>query len=102
MSELASPPRLMDRVRATIQARHSSRRTEETYAWWIKRYIFFEGEGMEKTGDWTFSAGPRPAVYPPRVRLQVSQPIPPRSLEGTRARLHRRFLGCCSLIQLRD
>jgi hypothetical protein len=44
MSELASPPRLMDRVRATIRARHYSRRTEDTYAGWIKRYIFFHGK----------------------------------------------------------
>ena len=33
-------PRLLDRVRDAIRARHFSRRTEEAYAW-IKRYIFF-------------------------------------------------------------
>jgi Phage integrase, N-terminal SAM-like domain len=34
-------PRLLDRVRAALQARHYSRRTEEAYVAWIKRYIFF-------------------------------------------------------------
>jgi hypothetical protein len=34
-------PRLLDCVRAALRARHYSRRTEETYIAWIKRYIFF-------------------------------------------------------------
>jgi integron integrase len=34
-------PRLLDRVRAALRARHYSRRTEEAYVGWIKRYIFF-------------------------------------------------------------
>ena|SRR5436309_7273835 len=34
-------PRLLDRVRAALRARHYSRRTEETYVAWIRRYIFF-------------------------------------------------------------
>jgi integron integrase len=34
-------PRLMDRVRAAIRARHYSRRTEDAYVIWIRRYIFF-------------------------------------------------------------
>jgi site-specific recombinase XerD len=34
-------PRLIDRVRAALRARHYSRRTEEAYVAWIKRYIFF-------------------------------------------------------------
>ncbi len=34
-------PRLLDRVRDAIRARHFSRRTEEAYVAWIKRYIFF-------------------------------------------------------------
>src|SRR6266496_4198849 len=38
----ASPkPRLLDRVREAIRARHYSRRTEKTYVAWIRRYIFF-------------------------------------------------------------
>jgi len=37
-------PRLLDRVRAAIRARHYSRRTEEAYVAWIRRYIFFHGK----------------------------------------------------------
>ena len=43
--ETASPapsrPRLLDRVRATIRARHYSRRTEKAYVAWIRRFILF-------------------------------------------------------------
>jgi integron integrase len=34
-------PRLLDRVRAALRARHLSGRTEDAYVAWIKRYIFF-------------------------------------------------------------
>jgi integron integrase len=34
-------PRLLDRVREAIRARHYSLRTEEAYVAWIRRYIFF-------------------------------------------------------------
>src|SRR5882724_10437243 len=34
-------PRLLDRVRAALRARHYSRRTEKAYVAWIRRYIFF-------------------------------------------------------------
>ena len=37
-------PKLLDRVRAAIRARHYSRRTEEAYVYWIRRYIFFHGK----------------------------------------------------------
>src|SRR4029079_4834760 len=37
------PPRLLDRVRAILRARHYSRRTEESYLGWIRRYIHFHG-----------------------------------------------------------
>jgi len=37
------PPRLLDRVRAILRARHYSRRTEESYVAWIRRYIHFHG-----------------------------------------------------------
>ncbi|HKA39728.1 MAG TPA: integron integrase [Burkholderiales bacterium] len=35
------PPRLMERVRGAIRARHFSRRTEASYVYWIKSYIYF-------------------------------------------------------------
>ena len=37
-------PKLLDRVRAEIRARHYSRRTEEAYVHWIRRYIVFHGK----------------------------------------------------------
>lgn len=38
------PPRLLDRVRAAVRARHYSRRTEKTYVSWVRRYILFHGK----------------------------------------------------------
>jgi integron integrase len=40
----APKPRLLDRVRETLRARHYSPRTEEAYVSWIRRYIFFHGK----------------------------------------------------------
>jgi integron integrase len=37
-------PRLLEEVRLAIQRRHYSRRTEETYVHWIKRFIYFNGK----------------------------------------------------------
>ena len=37
----APTPRLLDRVRAAVRARHYSRRTETAYVAWIRRYILF-------------------------------------------------------------
>ena len=37
-------PRLLDRVRQALRARHLSRRTEEAYVAWIRRYIVFHGK----------------------------------------------------------
>ena len=34
-------PKLLDRVRQTIRAKHYSRRTESAYVDWIRRYILF-------------------------------------------------------------
>ncbi len=40
----ASKSRLLDRVREALRTRHYSRRTEETYVAWIRRYILFHGK----------------------------------------------------------
>ena len=37
-------PRLLDQVRAAIRLRHYSRRTEESYVGWIRRFIVFHGK----------------------------------------------------------
>ena len=35
------PPKLLDRLRQELRARHYSRRTEATYLNWVRRFIFF-------------------------------------------------------------
>ena len=40
----APKPRLLDRVREAIAARHYTHRTEKAYIHWIKRYTFFHGK----------------------------------------------------------
>jgi integron integrase len=37
-------PKLLDRVRQAIRARHYSRRTEEAYVHWIRRFVLFHGK----------------------------------------------------------
>jgi len=38
-----APPKkkLLDQLRKALRSRHYSRRTEQTYCYWVKRYIFF-------------------------------------------------------------
>jgi integrase len=40
----ARRPRLLDRMREAIRARHYSRRTEKAYVAWARRYILFHGK----------------------------------------------------------
>ncbi len=40
----APKPRLLDRVRQAMRARHLSPKTEEAYIGWIKRFTFFHGK----------------------------------------------------------
>lgn len=44
-----SQPKLLDRVRHAIRVRHYSRRTEEAYVYWIRRYIVFHGKAHPST-----------------------------------------------------
>jgi len=46
---MASPPKLLDRVRDTIRTRHYSRRTEEAYVHWIRRFIVFHDKKHPST-----------------------------------------------------
>ena len=41
LDDSASPPKLLDRVRTAVRVRHYSRRTEQAYVDWIRRYILF-------------------------------------------------------------
>jgi site-specific recombinase XerD len=40
----ATKPRLLDEVRNAIRRKHYSLRSEDTYAHWIKRFIYFSGK----------------------------------------------------------
>jgi integrase-like protein len=42
-------PKLLDRVREAIRIRHYSRRTEEAYVHWIRRYIVFHNKTHPST-----------------------------------------------------
>ncbi len=45
-------PRLLDRVRAALRARHYSYRTEQAYVGWIRRFVLFNGKRHpEEMGD---------------------------------------------------
>ena len=44
VGRLREKPRLLDVVRMAIRTRHYSRRTEEAYVGWIRRFIIFHGK----------------------------------------------------------
>jgi site-specific recombinase XerD len=44
----AQPPKLLQLVSQAIRTKHYSRRTEQTYTEWIKRYILFHGKRHPK------------------------------------------------------
>jgi integrase-like protein len=41
---MGEAPKLLDRARTEIRARHYSPRTEETYVAWMKRFILFHNK----------------------------------------------------------
>jgi len=47
----AAKPKLLDQVRIALRSRHYSKRTEQTYVNWIKRYIFFHKRGGYMTSS---------------------------------------------------
>ncbi len=44
MAIVPQPPKLLDRVREAVRVRHYSRRTEQAYVPWIRRFIVFHGK----------------------------------------------------------
>jgi site-specific recombinase XerD len=40
----AQKPKLLDRLSEALRSRHYSRRTEQSYAHWVKRFIFFHNK----------------------------------------------------------
>lgn len=41
---MSNPPKLLDRMRDALRARHYSARTEEAYVAWARRFILFHGK----------------------------------------------------------
>ena len=79
----APKPRLLDRMREALRVRRYSRRTEEAYVAWARRYILFHGKlhpetlgAPEVTSFLTsLAVGGRTC----EIRCQLSQPIPTSS-----------------------
>ena len=40
----AQKPKLLDRLCEALRSRHYSRRTEQSYCHWVKRFIFFHNK----------------------------------------------------------
>jgi len=40
----AKSPRLLDQLRDSVRRKHYSPRTEEAYAHWVKRFVYFSGK----------------------------------------------------------
>ncbi len=40
-ADSGQPPKLMDRLQGALRSRHYSRRTEQAYCHWVKRFIYF-------------------------------------------------------------
>jgi hypothetical protein len=45
----SAPPKLLDRVPDAVRTRHYSRRTEEAYVHWIRRYILYHHKTLTTT-----------------------------------------------------
>ena len=65
-----APPRLLDRLRAAIQARHYSQRTEETYVFWARKFIVFHSKRHPDTMG-------KPEVNAFVTHLAVSRKVAP-------------------------
>jgi len=71
----APKPRLLDRVRGVIRAHHYSRRTEEAYVAWARRYILFHDKRHQsEMGEGRFHTDPgaeRPLFMCAVLELEV-------------------------------
>ena len=87
-------PRLLDRVCAACRARHLSRRTEEAYVAWIRRYIVFHG-----ICDWIRSGTLSPILEGRSLcgDLQLAQTS---GSEGRRGRLETFGIRSTGLLRL--
>ena len=79
-AESQPPPRLLDRVRQAIRARHYSLRTEDAYVDWIRRYILFHGKRHPARDGRARDQGlPDPPRRRPRASRRHPEPGPVRA-----------------------
>ncbi len=73
-------PKLLDSVRRLSRLRHHSRRTEQAYVFWIKRYIHFHGcatppnSATKRSPHFSRTWPPSAASRPPH-RIRPSRPF---------------------------
>ena len=65
----AHPPKLLDQVRNALRNMHYSRRTEQAYIFWIRRYILFHNKRHPEE-----MAGPEIASF--LAHLVVNEKVP--------------------------
>ncbi|WP_347242856.1 integron integrase [Thermogutta sp.] len=83
-------PRLLDRVRQAIRARHDSHRTEQAYIHWIKRFIVFHKvRHPAEMGEPEISAYLTPLALKEQVRASTQNQALAALLF-----LYRHVLGC--------
>jgi len=95
-SREAPKPRLLDRMREALRLRRYSRRTEEAYIAWARRYILFHGKRPRGTGrsrghwlsDLPGGRGPGRRVHPEPSSQRALVPLPRRP--GDRSAVARR------------
>jgi len=86
------PPRLLDQLRLALRARHYSKRTEQAYCLWVRRYIHFhdlrhpaemaEPEINASSHTWRSPTSQRLDPKPGAVGASVPVPPCPRSPVG--------------------
>ncbi len=70
-------PKLLEAGRLAIRARHYSRRTEEAYVAWIKRFIFFHGKPAQDT----LGIGPKESLAGKRRRHHLHESVVQRAVK---------------------
>jgi hypothetical protein len=44
-------PKLLDRMREALRSRHYSRRTEQTYCHWVRRFIYHQALSSQQSAE---------------------------------------------------
>jgi hypothetical protein len=86
----ANKPKFLDQIRQLMRLRHYSRRTEEAYIGWIRRYILFHGKRH-----------PRDLGESDIVKFLSSLPVEERVAESTQNRHVKASLTCQGQVKSR-